>query len=196
MWNARSSQPRSLQRRNYQNRTTSNENISTIVKGAAGPPAARECVALHEAVGVEGQQLHALRQDQLACAAGARAVFPEISINFDDHHNLVPPVAGEYGGALLHQLLPHCLGVRLRQLRHILKSSRWVLDSLGLRFKAPVLQGNWQQYPGHSCGTARPCCHTLKMYKCETLEILNSLNCIFWGKEEKIFTVQWHVAYS
>ena len=84
MWNARSSQPRSLQRRNYQNRTTSNENISTIVKGAAGPPAARECVALHEAVGVEGQQLHALRQDQLACAAGARAVFPEISIDFDD----------------------------------------------------------------------------------------------------------------
>ena len=64
--------------------TNSNEIISTFVKGAAGPPAARECVALHEAVGVEGQQLHALRQDQLASAAGARAVFPEISIDLDD----------------------------------------------------------------------------------------------------------------
>ena len=57
--------------------TTANEIISTFVKGAAGPPAARECVALHEAVGVEGQQLHALRQDQLASAAGARTVFPD-----------------------------------------------------------------------------------------------------------------------
>ena len=39
-------------------------------------PATGEGVALHEAVGVERQQLHALRQDQLARAAWARTVFP------------------------------------------------------------------------------------------------------------------------
>ena len=56
---------------------TSQINRYFIFKNYHLSPAARECIALHEAVGVERQQLHTLRQDQLARAAWACTVFPE-----------------------------------------------------------------------------------------------------------------------
>ena len=52
-------------------------------------PATGEGVALHEAVGVERQQLHTLRQDQLARAAWACTVFPEKKIIPSRHTILI-----------------------------------------------------------------------------------------------------------
>ena len=75
MWNARSSQPRSLKCKGCQLKV--NKGRKAILQAMiVDQPAAREGVALHETVGVQRQQLHALRQDQLSSAAWACAVFP------------------------------------------------------------------------------------------------------------------------
>ena len=109
--------------------------------------------------------------------------------------SLVPPVAGEYGGALLHQLLPHCLGVRLRQLRHILKSSRWVLDSSGL-IKSTCFARKLTTVSKSQLRYSSPMLsHTEDVQMWEPRDI-EPAELHISRKRRKIFTVQWHVAYS